>query len=387
MASARKAIVIGGGPIGLVCAALLAQRRIACTVLDARALDEAVRDGRLLALSRGTWELLQPIFGEALPPRAPIREVYVSSAGDFGATHIGAGDFDGADLGATVRYGDLLAALAAAVAATPGVEVWRPASATCVRQRPDRVELALADGRTLAADLAIHAEGMPAAEEGSAATATDWALLADLRLRPARDDLPAGAAFERFTRGGPLALLPLPGAVDRDAVRSFALVWCMAEADAQRREALPDAALLAELQVELGVRIGTPVAIGQRRLAPLPRRLRDDVHQHRVVAVGNAAQTLHPVAGQGFNLGVRDCATLADELASEAPVPQALARYARRRQADRAAIVGVTRGLPALFGSRLAPLAAARGLGLALLDTAPPLRRALAQLLIFGVRN
>ncbi len=387
MAGARTAIVIGGGPIGLVGAALLAQRRIACTVLDVRPLAEALRDGRLLALSRGTWELLAPVLGERLPPRAPIREVYVSSAGDYGATRISASDFDGVDLGATVRYGDLLAALATAVETMPGIEVMRPASATGVRQRPDKVEVTMADGRVLEADLAVHAEGMPAAEDGEPAEPEDWALLADLRLRPARESLPAGAAFERFTRGGPLALLPLPGAADRDELRSFSLVWCMRQADALRRQPLADAELLAELRAELGVRIGAPVAIGPRRLVPLPRRLRGDVHQHRVVAIGNAAQTLHPVAGQGFNLGVRDCVTLADELAQQASVPQALARYAQRRLADRNAITMVTRGLPAVFGNRFAPLAVARGLGLALLDAAPPLRRTLAQLLIFGVRH
>jgi 2-polyprenyl-6-methoxyphenol hydroxylase-like FAD-dependent oxidoreductase len=121
---------------------------------------------------------------------------------------------------------------------------------------------------------------------------------------------------------------------------------------------------------------------------PLQTRGRfEQIHQHRVVALGNAAQTLHPVAGQGFNLGVRDCFTLADELGGAAAVTDALASYARRRQADRAAIAALTGVLPALFASRFAPLAVARGLGLALLDAAAPLRRQLAQLLMFGVRS
>ena len=119
----------------------------------------------------------------------------------------------------------------------------------------------------------------------------------------------------------------------------------------------------------------------------MPRRLRQQVHQHRVVALGNAAQTLHPVAGQGFNLGVRDCASLADELAQDRPITEALGSYARRRRLDRNAIATLTGALPAVFASRFGPLAIARGLGLALLDTAPPLRRELAQLLMFGVRS
>ena len=382
-----RAIVIGGGPIGLLCASALAQRRIPSVVIDARPLEQARRDARLLALSRGSWELLAPVLGAELPPRAAIREVHVSSAGDFGATRISASDFDGADLGATVLYGDLLAALAARVAAQPAIEMLRPVTASEVRQRPDSVEVLLDDGTSLTADLAIHAEGFAGGTDDERASADDWALLADVRLRPAREDLAAGAAFERFTRGGPLALLPTPRDFGSGTGRMLSLVWCMSRAEAQRRSGLADGALLGELQAEVGARIGTVTAIGPRRAVALPRQRREWVHQHRVVALGNAAQTLHPVAGQGFNLGVRDCFTLADELGGAAAVTDALARYASRRQADRAAITALTGGLPALFASRFAPLAVARGLGLALLDAAAPLRRQLAQLLMFGVRS
>ncbi len=384
----RRAIIIGGGPIGLLCAALLAQRRFACDLLDARPLDEARRDPRLLALSRGTWEIVAPLLGADLPPRAPIREVFVSSQGDFGATRIGAGDFHGAELGATVRYGDLLAALADRVDALPNVHVRRPAAAVDVRQRPDGVEVVLADGSALTAELAVHAEGMAADPQHAALpVAVDWALLADVRLRPARSDLPAGAAFERFTADGPLALLPTPAMPGAGTPRDLAMVWCMGEAEARRRESLADEPLLGELQRLLGARIGVVASIGPRRVVPLPRRLGDPVNRHRVVAIGNAAQTLHPVAGQGFNLGVRDCVTLADELVQERPANEALARYARRRRADRSAIALLTRALPAVFASRFAPLAVARGVGLSLLDTTPALRREFAQLLMFGVRS
>jgi len=383
----RRAIIIGGGPIGLLCAALLARRRIDCCVLDAKPLEQARRDDRLLALSRGTWEILTPVLGAQLPPRAAIREVYISSAGDFGATAISSSDFDGADLGATVLYGDLLAALAASVAAQPAIEVLRPATAAGVQQRPDRVEVLLADGTVLSADVAVHAEGIAPLPDTAARPTDDWALLADVRLRPAREDLPAGVAYERFTRSGPLALLPTPRALGTGAGRTWSLVWCMGQAQARRRSQLPDDALLAELQTQVGHRIGEVAAIGPARAVALPRRLRQQVHQHRVVALGNAAQTLHPVAGQGFNLGVRDCATLASELAQEKPIAEALDGYARRRRVDRHAIATLTGALPAVFASRFGPLAVARGLGLALLDAAPPLRRELAQLLMFGVRS
>jgi 2-octaprenyl-6-methoxyphenol hydroxylase len=376
-------VIIGGGPIGLACAALLATRRIGSCVIDALPLARAQTDGRLLALSRGSWELLEPLLGDGMGRRAPIREVQVTSSGDFGATRISAADFGGADLGATMFYGDLLAGLAAHAATQATIEIRRPAQALDVRQRPDHVEVLLADGTTVHAKLAVRAEG----NAGTSPTAEDdRAIVGDIRLRPTRPDLQPGAAFERFTRSGPLALLPTPAGTGDRPHRTLAMVWCMTDAEAARRMALNDAELIAELQAEIGARIGVVTSIGGRRAIALPRSTREQVAEHRVVALGNAAQTLHPVAGQGFNLGLRDCATLADELCHSGLTPEALSRYARRRRADRAAIALLTRAMPALFATRLAPLAIARGLGLALLDAAPPLRRELASLLMFGVR-
>jgi 2-octaprenyl-6-methoxyphenol hydroxylase len=384
MITEHDVVIIGGGPIGLACALLLAQRGIGSCVLDELPLVQARTDARLLALSRGSWDLLDPLLAGQAPRRAPIREVHVSSGGDFGATRIGADDLGGGDLGATVFYGDLLGALAARADGQRLIEVRRPAQALEVRQRPDRVEVQLADGSSLDATLAVHAEGKV---DGAVAGDGERALVGELRLRPARDGLAAGAAFERFTRGGPLALLPTPLAATDRAVRRLALVWCMSEADARRRLALDDPSLLAELQAEVGPRIGTVTSIDARRAVALPRRLRGELHGHRTVAIGNAAQTLHPVAGQGFNLGLRDCATLADELALSGLTPQALSTYARRRRIDRSAITLATRTLPGLFATGFAPLRLARSLGLALLDVAPPLRRELAALLMFGVRS
>ncbi len=373
--------ILGGGPIGLACALLLARRGQASIVIDARRLDEASRETRLLALSRGTWQLLDPLLSAAAPRSAPILTVHVSSAGEFGVTRIAAADFDGTPLGATVQYGDLLAALATAIAAQPAIEVLRPRRATEVLQRPNVVRIALDDGSALEAPLAINAEGFqPAA--AAAGRVRDWALLADLTLRGPEP----GTAFERFTREGPLALLPTPATLG--GVPAMSLVWCMDDAAATRRSELAEAAFRAELQAALGTRIGRVERIGPRRAQPLHQRLRERVREHRLVALGNAAQTLHPVAGQGFNLGMRDCATLVGCVAAhDADVDAALRDYEARRRVDRQAIAALTRWLPAVFRTRFAPLALARSLGLAALDQSPALRRQLAHVLMFGVRD
>ena len=388
--------ILGGGPIGLITAILLARRGFAPVVFDARPLEIARGDRRLLALSRGSWQVLQPLLGVHLPRSAPITDVYVSSAGEFGVTHLQARDIDARaggtaePLGITVYYGDLLAALSAAAQAQPGVMLQRPVQVTQVNQRFDAVELELMHGdgtRSVAgAALAIHAEGSPqgnAAQSASAATAAtvhDWALIGDVQLSGPSP----GSAYERFTRDGPLALLPAPS---NEGPR-WSLVWCMGEAAAQRRGALGDASFRAELQQAVGPRIARVEACAPRRAVPLPQQVRAGIAEHRLVWIGNAAQTLHPVAGQGLNLGLRDALTLVDCLSdARDDIPAALAHYRRRRIADRRLVRGLTRLMPPLFASQAAPVALARSLGLTAMDLLPPLRRQWARLLMFGLRD
>ena len=375
--------ILGGGPVGLTLALLLARRHVPSLVVDARAIDDAKRDRRLLALSRGTLDTLAAVV--TLPPAAlaPIRSVVISSRGEFGRAVLDEGEMGDQPLGATVRYGDLLTALDASCAAQTLVQSRRPCEATEIRQRPAAVGVRLSNGSTLSAPLAVNAEG---AGRGRELPVRQAALTADLEV-----DGPApGAAFERFTRDGPLALLPLPAPAG-GAVRRMSLVWCMPVAAADRREALPDDELLAELQNELGARNGTVRSITARGRYPLLEQARDTVHEHRLVHVGNAAQTLHPVAGQGLNLGVRDCVALAEVIAASAAAghdpASRLADYARARSADRFAIRTLTRTMPAFFASRFAPFGAARSLGLTLLSAVPDLRVEFARFLMFGVRS
>ncbi len=386
--------ILGGGPIGLASAILLARAGFAPTLIDARPLDVARGDRRLLALSQGTWQVLRPLLGTQPLRAAPIVDVHVSSAGEFGVTLLRAADLDARrqqPLGATVFYGDLVQALAAAADAEPGVTVRRPLRVAGTRQTFDRVTLdldAAADSAapTLSAAMAIHAEGSPPAGRDADHGPTGWAVLAELQLFGPDP----GTAFERFTRDGPLALLPSPGD-ERAALPPgprWSLVWCMDEAQAQRRGRLDEAAFRDELQQAIGPRLARVAAVSPRRVVPLPQQSRRQIVEHRLVWIGNAAQTLHPVAGQGLNLGLRDALTLVDCLRMQRhDLPAALAEYARRRSGDRALVRTLTRWMPPLFATRALPVAIARSAGLTAMDLLPPLRREWARLLMFGVRQ
>ena len=385
--------ILGGGPVGLTLALLLARRHVPAVVFDARGLDEARRDRRLLALSRGTLDTLGAVLVMPTGALAPIRTVVVSSRGEFGRAVLSEAELGGRPLGATVRYGDLVAALDAACARQPLVQVRRPCAVASLRQAPDAVTVELSNGESLAVPIAVNAEGV-----GQPRTPRDGGLSDNVRRVPQTaliadvdvEGPPAGTAYERFTRDGPLALLPLPGSAS-GAARPMSLVWCMPTEAADRREQLSDAALLRELQEELGERNGRVRAVRGRARHPLIEQARDDVREHRVVFVGNAAQTLHPVAGQGLNLGVRDCVALADVVAAAAAAgtdPRGrLADYERLRRVDRLAIRALTRTAPGLFATRFAPVAAARSLGLTLLSILPDLRAEFARVLMFGVRS
>lgn len=380
-------VIIGGGPIGLACALLLAHRGQASTLVDARPVEALQRDRRLLALSRGTLDILEPLLGGGFAPLGEIHRIHVSSSGNPGSAQLGSRDFGGVAVGATIWYADLVDALARAAQATALIQVQRPRRALGIRQRQRSVDVELDNGTVLRGPLAIDAEGSPPAGR----TATHLALLAEVEL-----DCAPGDAIERFTAEGPLALLPLPPSTAQDNARRMSMVWCLPAALARTRAGLPDAALCTAIAQALGPRLGRPAGVGPRGTFPLLTHRLEQVCEHRVVHLGNAAQSLHPVAGQGFNLGMRDCLCLVDCLA-ETPLDAgttaaapgadpllALHHYAARRRLDRTLFPALTNLLPRVFGSSLAPLVVARSAALLGLDLLPALRRPFTRLLMYG---
>jgi 2-octaprenyl-6-methoxyphenol hydroxylase len=333
-------LVRGAGPVG--CAAALALKNAGRSVAllgsdssQARFRPIVLSYASRLILERlGVWGALRP---------TPIDTIHVSQAGGFGRTVFGAGDAGVPALGYVLEYSALLNALRGA-AAELLVEEEIPAS--CV----------------------VHAEG-GAADAEEKRYAQD-ALVASVRFAGAS----AATAFERFTREGPLALLPLPG--------GYAVVWSTRPENAQRLLSMDESGFLGRLAAAAGTRPGRPVAVQERAVQPLFLRVRETSVADRAVYIGNAAQTLHPVAGQGLNVGLRDAWDLA-QIMREAADPGAdavLQRFGARRRVDAGAAIRIT-DLLATALLRSNPLT---GAALTALDIFPGPRRFFARRMIFG---
>jgi 2-octaprenyl-6-methoxyphenol hydroxylase len=377
-ASDHDILIGGAGPVGLALAAMLVRHGMApqrIAVIDARPLEQAAHDPRSLALSWGSRQLLEEI--RAWPAGAtPIREIHVSRRGHFGRTLMTAAEFALPELGYVSRYGTLVQALSAAARAA-GVQVLRPMQIASREESAHGIALLLADGRTLHGQIMVQAEGGLFADQPGKPISRDYNQTAVISHVTVSAPV-AARAFERFTDEGPLALLPQDD--------GYALVWCLRPARAGQVAALPDDAFLAQLQQAFGQRLGRMLSATPRITYPLGLNA-GAAHTAHMVAIGNAAQTLHPVAGQGLNLGLRDAAVLARMLAMDA-TPLTLQSYAMKRRQDRDMTIRLTDTMARVFAS--APAGAYTqgllGLSLGLVDGIRPLKRALAEQMMFGWR-
>ena len=432
--------VIGGGPVGLALALLARQRCPAwsISVFDTRDLAKDVSgDPRTLALSLGSVQMLERLRAWPGAQAAPIRQVHVSQAPPtlstpFGepVVHIRADELGEPMLGAVLSYGTLLAPLQKAfldACATrdgalgtleAGLHARFGTAVADVATDGDDALVTPEGGVGERFDLAVIAEGGVFAEQSRKAVTHDYRQTAWVGTVTLQGAVP-GLAMERFTRDGPLALLPLPALPGADPKTSrAALVWCVDAGD-DPVAPLTDAQRLAVLATRLPDVVGTPVAISSLKSFALGLNAEASLVDGRVVRIGNAAQTLHPVAGQGLNLGLRDAFLLVDRLANSARIPgseghhpsqsglplggqrreerggprysdagvtRALRGLAFARAPDRWSVIGATDFLARSFTWHAPGLAAARGLGLAALQAVPPFKRAFARQMMFGWR-
>lgn len=397
--------IVGAGPVGLALAAWLARRSasaaLSVALVDARDPEAAAGDPRAIAISEGSRMLLEP-FGAWPADATAIERIHVSQRGRFGRTLIERDEHGLPALGYVARYGSIVHALAGVVRRT-GTHWFTSCRALPPQVEPSAefVTLPIESAhlqRKLSTRVLINAEGGLYGETQTKRADGGLIEAAPARLAVQRDTRDYGqtaivgtvtvsapqphVAWERFTGEGPIALLPMGGVRHAD----YALVWCMTPDEAARRACLPDSALLAELGKAFGERMGRFESIKGRAAFPLGLVAAQTLVDGRIASIGNAAQTLHPVAGQGLNLGLRDAHALADALARGA-TPDALAQFARRRGFDRRMTIGATDTLARLFTIDFGPLAVLRGLALTALECVPPAKTALTRQMMFGQRR
>ncbi len=381
-------IIVGGGMAGATLAlaiSSLTQGRMAVDLVEATRPDDRSHpgfDARAIALAQGTCQQLTRIgVWPALRDCATaITEVHVSDRGHAGFVNLYAQDYQVDALGQVIELHDAGQRLFALLAKAPGVTLHCPARVVDVVRTVEQAEVLLDNGQRISGKLLVAADGSRSALaqacnlQWQQSDYPQFATIANVTTAVH----PQGRAFERFTRYGPLALLPM-------SQGRSSLVWCHAREDREQVDAWDDARFINELQQAFGWRLGRILRAGKRHSYPLSLLTANQHVSHRLALVGNAAQTLHPIAGQGFNLGLRDVMSLAETLAQaqqdgEDPGSYALlSRYQQRRQQDQQATIGVTDGLIRLFANRYGPLVVGRNLGLMAMAQLPAVRDAFAK--------
>ena len=381
--------IVGGGLVGASLALALRPTGLRVALIEGVAPDAAAQpsfDDRTTALGNGTRRVFESlgVWSAMAVEAAPIRQIHVADAGRAGFARLDSREHDIDAFGYVITNRSMGRVLNAALAEHVSLERRMPARCTAVAFDDDGVVLHTEPGeRPLRARLVVAADGansLVRAAAGLEANVEDYqqvAIVAHVASSRPAD----GTAYERFTPSGPFAVLPLQDG-------HYGIVWTLSPAAAEEILALSDADYLARLQVAFGWRIGRLLRVGRRQAYPLRLTRAAAVTAERCVLIGNAAQALHPVAGQGFNLGLRDAVTLAELLADarrdqrgvDVGSAALLAEFARRRSADREGVIDFTDRLVKLFGDQRPGVPLLRDIGLLLFDLSPTAKQAMSRL-------
>ncbi|EOV0851831.1 2-octaprenyl-6-methoxyphenyl hydroxylase [Vibrio parahaemolyticus] len=325
-------------------------------------------DSRSIALSYGTVNLLRhlELWSAIEPFSTPIEHIHVSDRSHAGMTDITKHDVGVEALGYVVELADVGRVYQELLTHSTAIDLYCPDSAKHITRTQENVTIELASGELLNAKLLVAADGAVSQccqQIGLELSEHDFgqvAVIANIVTQEPHQ----GRAFERFTENGPVALLPMSD-------NRMSLVWCLRPDDAQIVMELSESEFLERLQQDFGWRLGAMQKVGLRASYPLLLRHRKQNISHRFAIVGNAAQTLHPIAGQGFNLGIRDVVTLAEELVKQGEDVgsyQGLIRFSRRREADRNETIWLTSSLVHVFSNDLLAMRIGRNTALAAMD-------------------
>lgn len=369
-------VIVGGGLVGasLVVALSSLPLRVALIEASAPPLTGPSWDERCIAINDGSHRIFESlgVWPALLSEAAPISSTHISERGRFGVARFSAAEAGLSALGYNIPFRHIGQTLWQAAQKT-SARLICPARLQALEQSANAVQLLLDNGEKISTRLVVAADGAQSAVRtllSIPSQTQDYKQSAIVTaIKPSRPH--AGVAYERFTPGGPIAVLPKPE-------NACSLVWTVPSDQVEIMLAWSDEEFLTQAHETFGERLGHFKEIGRRNAYPLTRVMSAQLTAPRVIFAGNAAQSLHPVAAQGFNLGLRDVATVADVLLTAVDPGDAgtLAEYESRRSADRERVSGFTDRLVRTFSNQVPGLRGLRHLGLLALDLTPPLKEA-----------
>ena len=379
-------LVVGAGPVGLVFSLFLAKHNQNSHLLESRKKNDSHSDGRALALSYGTKLILEDlgIWGPLEKKISEIKDIHTSQKNSFGRTLLSASQYNLPALGYIVSYGALSKVLEEAVNQSPKIKITYEFEVSAIKNEKDRS--ILYGGNK---DLAIEAPLLVLADGGK--NTTD--LIEDLKKKETSynhtalvtkvtSEIPPNKiAYERFTSMGPIALLP-------NGSKEFSLVWTGKDEDIQALAKAPKKLFLEKLHEHFGDRVGKFLDSDNFITFPLKKIILEEFPKKRMVVIGNSAQTMHPVAGQGFNTGIRDAYDLS-KLINESEPSQVgsecfINQYYALRKSETKKTLFFTDSLVNIFSNDLVVLSSIRGMSLSLLDNFKPIKNFLVNKMSFG---
>lgn len=385
----ERVLIVGGGPVGATLALTLQKSGVPVTMLEARAKGAAYQDQRALALSYGSRRILEKlgVWAKLDAQATAINTIHISQRGSLGRSLLKAQDHQLPALGYVLSYGALTKALDEVLADFTGVETLYEAEATHIQPSTDKASVTFnyqQQSQALSSALLVLADGGRSLGDIPGIQRETKMYGHDALVTKVKTELPhENIAYERFTPMGPVALLPNG--------EDFSLVWTGKAKEIEKIMQLDDETFLQQLHQHFGDRVGRFLSVGKRLTFPLKLSYLNPVTAPHLVVIGNAAQTMHPVAGQGFNVGLRDAYELAQQIAQTAPEawgqPAMMQSYQADRKTDTKRGLMFTDFLVNLFSNDIVGVSGLRGASLGLLDLLKPIKSRLVRKMSFGSRG